>query len=155
RWCGRKTRSRGRRPRAAPPRWAAPPQWSAATPRWAASPHWSAARSGSSAARRCRRRGWSWRRHQPVADAAHVLHQQRVGRIVLDLAAQAVDLHVDGALAGRAVVAGERLPRHRLAGGGGEQAQHVALAIRQPHDLLAALELPAPEMEAELAEAHR
>src|SRR5260221_14121935 len=74
---------------------------------------------------------------------------------MLDVGAQAVGLHVDGALAGRAVVAGERLPRHGLAGGGGEQAQHVALAIRQPHDLLAALELPAREMEPELAEAHR
>src|SRR5438445_7552012 len=44
---------------------------------------------------------------------------------------------------------------HRLAGSRGEQAQHVALAIREPHDLLAALELTAREMEAEVAEAHR
>jgi hypothetical protein len=72
---------------------------------------------------------------------------------VLDLPAQAVDLHVDGTLPGRAIVAGERLPRHRLAGGGGEQAQNVALATREPHDLLAALELTATEMEAEVAEA--
>ena len=57
---------------------------------------------------RCRARAcdadverWSWRHHQPVADAAHGLHDQRIGRIALDLAAQAVDLHVDRALADR------------------------------------------------------
>ena len=65
----------------------------------------SAGATRPSAARRCRCRARSWRRHQPVADAAHGLHQQRIGGIALDLAAQPVDLHVDGALADRAAVA--------------------------------------------------
>ena len=58
----------------------------------------------------------SWRGHQPVADAAHGLHQQRIGGIALDLAPQPVDLHVNGTLADRAAVAGEREPGHGLAG---------------------------------------
>src|SRR5262249_57990023 len=77
---------------------------------------------------RCR--AWSWRYHQPIADAAHRLDVQRVGRIALDLAAQAIDLHVHGPLAdGVAVAAGEVEPRHDLARGSREQAHHLALAI--------------------------
>src|SRR5665647_3759783 len=48
----------------------------------------------------------SWRTHQPVADAAHGLHEQRIGGIGFDLAAQAVDLDVDGALAHLLAIAG-------------------------------------------------
>lgn len=36
---------------------------------------------------------------QPVADTAHRLQPHRVGGVALDLAAQSVDLHVDGTLA--------------------------------------------------------
>ena len=59
-----------------------------------------------------------------------------------------------GTLADRPVVAGEGLPRDGLAGSGGEQAQHVPLAVGEPHDLLPALELAACEVKAELSEAH-
>src|SRR5581483_1004554 len=52
---------------------------------------------------------------QPVADATNGLQIERIGRIRLDLAAQPVDLHVDGALAGGAVVRNQRQARHRLA----------------------------------------
>ena len=45
--------------------------------------------------------------HEAVADAAHGLHEQRIGGIVLDLAAQTVDLNVDRALARRGAVAGQ------------------------------------------------
>ena len=55
-----------------------------------------------------------WRGYQPIADAAHRLQEQRIGGIALDLAPQAVDLHVDGALVDGAV-AGQRAARHGLA----------------------------------------
>jgi len=74
---------------------------------------------------------------------------------MLDLAAQAIDLHVNGTLPDRAVSAGERLPCDRVTGCCGEQAQHFALPIGEPHDLLAAFEFAADEMEPELTEAHR
>ena len=54
--------------------------------------------------------------HEAVADAAHGLQEDRVGRIDLDLAAQAVDLHVDRAFVGGNAVAGERLARDVVAG---------------------------------------
>src|SRR5262249_56668753 len=53
-----------------------------------------------------------------------------------------------------AAVAGERLPRHGLARPRRQQAQHLTLPIREPDDLLAAPQLPAREMEAEIAELH-
>ncbi len=42
-----------------------------------------------------------------VADAAHGLEPDRIGRILLDLAAQTVDLHVDRAFTDIAVLTGE------------------------------------------------
>src|SRR5947199_297422 len=80
---------------------------------------------------------------------------RRIGWIVLDLAAQPIDLHVDRAFTGIAAIAGECQPRHGLAGRSSEQPQHLALAIGEVNDLLAALELAARDVEAELAEAHR
>ena len=59
--------------------------------------------------------------------------------IALDLAAQPVHLHVDGALVRAAAVAGERHARHGLARHRRQHAQHVALAVGEVHDLLAAL----------------
>src|ERR1700691_3076093 len=61
----------------------------------------------------------STRRDQPIAYAAHGLHDQGIGRITLDLAAQPVDLHVHGSLADALAVAGERLARHGFADAGG------------------------------------
>src|SRR6201991_2660768 len=45
----------------------------------------------------------SWRRHQAIADAAHRLQEQGIGGIALDLAPQAVDLHIDRAFVDGAV----------------------------------------------------
>src|SRR5205807_1769744 len=100
------------------------------------------------------RRAWSWRGHQPIADSAHGLHEQRIGGIELELAAQPIDLHIDGALAGRAAIAGQRQSRHGLAGRTREQPQHVALTVGEADDLLAAPQLAARDVEAELAETH-
>ncbi len=44
---------------------------------------------------------------QLIADAAHGLEPDRIGRVLLDLAAKAIDLHVDGALADIAVLTGQ------------------------------------------------
>src|SRR5262249_20581186 len=79
----------------------------------------------------------------------------RVGGVALDLAAQAIDLNVDGALADRAARPGERLARHRLARRRRQQPKHLALAIGEPDRVLAALELAAPEVKLEITEAHR
>src|SRR5664279_1099698 len=73
--------------------------------------------------------GGSRRGDQAIADAAHRLQEQGIGGIALDLAPQTVDLHVDRALVGGAVAAGQRGPRHGLARGCGKDAQHVALAV--------------------------
>src|SRR4051812_41904593 len=97
----------------------------------------------------------SWRHHQPIADAAHGLDDQRIGWVALNLAAQAIDLHVDGALVDRTADAGERHARHGLAGRGGEHRQHLALAVGEPHDLVAAAKLGPADMKHELAEAQR
>src|SRR5665213_1018851 len=95
------------------------------------------------------------RRHQPIAHAAHGLHDQRVARIAFDLAAQPIDLHIHRALADRLTVAGERLARHGLAGAGREHAQHFALAVGQPDHLFAAAQFAAREVKHELAEPYR
>ena len=91
--------------------------------------------------------------HQPVADAAHGLHEQRIGGIALDLAAQAVDLHVDRALADRAAVAGERHARHGLARRRGEHAQHLALAVGQADRSSPLAQFAAPDVKHEGPEA--
>src|ERR1700722_15331965 len=67
----------------------------------------------------------SRRCHQAIADAAHRLQEQGIGRIAFDLAPQAVDLHVHRTFVGGAVAAGQRSPWHGLARGRGEDAQHV------------------------------
>src|SRR5262249_52299543 len=76
----------------------------------------------------------------------------------LNLAAQAIDLHVNGPLADRiavAIAAGKLEPRHGLARRGREQAHHLTLAISEMDHLLAALEVAATEVEYEFAKAHR
>ena len=94
----------------------------------------------------------SRRSDQAVADAAHRLQEQRIGRVALDLAAQAVDLHVDRALIGGRP-AGEPLARHGARRRRREHAQDVALAIGQMDGLLALAQFAAGEMEDEGAEA--
>ena len=54
---------------------------------------------------------------------AHGLHEQRIGGIGLDLAAQPVDLHVDGPLAGGCPASGEAQARHGFAGPRRQQPQ--------------------------------
>src|SRR5579871_6832066 len=95
------------------------------------------------------------RRHQPVAYATYGLNDQRISRVALDFAPQAVDLNVDGALADRFIVARKRLPRHRLADIRSEHPQHLALAIGQADRLFALAQLAAGKMENELTEPHR
>src|SRR6476620_10913942 len=64
---------------------------------------------------RCSLAGGSGRRDQAIADSAHRLQEPRIGGIALDLAPQAVDLHVDRALVHRAV-ASQRRAWHGVAG---------------------------------------
>ena len=99
------------------------------------------------------------RRHrsttQPVADAAHRLQEHRVGRIDLDLAAQAVDLHVDRALVGAGAAAGEILAGDVAAGAVAEDGQDLALALGDADDVLVAAQLAAVEAIDERPEADR
>src|SRR5580700_8474543 len=91
-------------------------------------------------------------RHEAIADATHGLHDERIARIALDLAAQPIDLHVDGALAHRLAVAGQRLARHGLAGACGQDPQHFALAVGEADHLFAAAQFAARQMKHELPE---
>jgi len=63
----------------------------------------------------------------------------------LDLAAQAVDLHVDGALVDGAV-AGQRAARHGIAARQRQDAQHLALAVGEMDRLLALPQFAALQM---------
>src|SRR6185295_12720696 len=90
---------------------------------------------------------------QPVADAANSLQIYRIGRVRFDLPAQAVDLDVDRALAGRTVAGGQVTARHRDAGRGGEDRHDLALAIGQVDRLAAAAQLALLAVEGERSEA--
>ena len=73
--------------------------------------------------------------------------------LLLDLAAQPVDLHVDGAFRDCAAIAGERQPRHGLSRRRRQDAQHLALAVGQPDDFLAFAQFTARQMIDERPEA--
>src|SRR3954453_18630220 len=90
---------------------------------------------------------------QPVANSARRLQVHRVRRIGLDLAAQPVDLDVDGPLAATVRNFQELVPLDGLAGTGCEHAQELALSFGDTHRLVATLELAALEVEGERAEA--
>src|SRR4029434_8281880 len=76
-------------------------------------------------------------------------------RVVLDLAAQTVDLHVDCPLADRATIASERQARHGFAGRVRKNPQHLTLAVRQPDSLFALPQFAAREMIHEWSKADR
>src|SRR6516165_8841720 len=91
------------------------------------------------------RRLASGRSHQTIADAANRLQEEWIGGIALDLAPQAVDLHVDRALIDT-TVAGQRAARHGFSRSRREDAQHVTLAVGQMDDLLALAQFAAGEV---------
>src|SRR5690606_13425852 len=68
---------------------------------------------------------------QLVADAAHGLEPDRIGRVLLDLAAKAIDLDVDRALADIAVLTGQLVTGDRFTGALREDRHDVLFAIRQ------------------------
>src|SRR5690606_12674795 len=84
---------------------------------------------------------------QPVADAAYGLEPDRVGRVALDLAAQPVDLDVDGALADVGFPGDEFVARNGFAGAAGEDRQYLLLAVGQLERLAAALQFAARDLE--------
>src|SRR5688572_9061618 len=88
-----------------------------------------------------------------VALATDGLQIDRVRRIGFDLAAQTIDLHVDGAFAAGRIVARQLVPGDRRAEAAGEQAQEIALTLRELDRLLTALELATPDMESVVAHA--
>src|SRR3954468_10778961 len=85
-----------------------------------------------------------------ISGAAHGLQIERIARIRFDLASQTGHLHID-----IADVAAERgglrqiLARDRLAGGCGERGEQPCLGACQMHELVAAKQLVAVEIEAE------
>src|SRR5688572_24107188 len=81
---------------------------------------------------------------QPVALAADGAQIAREGRVGLDLAPQARDLHVNGALVDREADAlAQRLAAQHLAQAGGEHAQQRTLRVGEGH---------APALAGELAQ---
>ncbi len=85
------------------------------------------------------------RSDQAITDAAHCLQEQRIGGVALDLAPQAVDLHVDRAFV-HGAVAGQRAARHRLSPGERQKAKHVAFAVGEADHFLAVTQLAALQM---------
>ena len=79
---------------------------------------------------------------ETIADAAHGLEKDRIGRIGLDLAAQARDLHVDRALVG-AAGAGQLLACDVAAGPLAEDGEDLALAVGDADDLVVPAQLAA------------
>src|SRR5262249_47797243 len=75
------------------------------------------------------------------------LQINRIGRIGLDLAAQTVDLHVDGALTAGGIVTGELVAGDRRTRPLRKQAQQIALALAEFDWLVLALELAACDVE--------
>src|SRR6516225_5452983 len=94
-------------------------------------------------------------RIQNVAFAAHCLQIDRIGWILLDLAPEPVDLHVDGALTAiLAIVLGKLVPRDSHAGALGEVAQELAFALSEADGFAAAFQLAAADVKHESAHAH-
>ena len=91
---------------------------------------------------------------KPVAGAAHGLQMQRIGGVAFDFVAQAIDLNIHRALVAGAAGPGEHFAGHGFAGVRGQQPQHVALALGQADDFLAAPQIAAMQIEAEAAEMH-
>src|SRR5690349_8373361 len=97
----------------------------------------------------------SGRSDKTITDAAHRLEEQRVGGIALDLATQAVDLHIHRALVDAVAAASQRAARDRLARRVGENAQHLALAVGEMDDLVTITQFAALEMVDVRPERHR
>src|SRR5665213_1489969 len=89
-----------------------------------------------------------------VALAAHRLQIDGIGGVVLDLAPEPVDLHVDGALAAIVAVLGELVAGDGHGGALGEIAEELPLALGEANRLAVALELAAADVEDEIAHAH-
>src|SRR5690242_3893782 len=96
---------------------------------------------------------------EPVAQAAHVAQVLRVGRIVLNLAAQVRDVVVDNARAGIGVLApdtvDELIAAQHAAAGADKQAEQLELDGRQIDRASAAPHLAPREIHLDIAEAVR
>src|SRR4051794_26542625 len=92
------------------------------------------------------KKGRSGRGDQAIADAAHRLQEQRIGRIALDLAPEAIDLHVDRALV-HGVAAGQGRAWYSIARRYRQDAQHLAFAVGEMNGFLALAQFAAFEME--------
>src|SRR5580658_7876135 len=91
---------------------------------------------------------------EDIAGAAHGLQIAREFGIALDLAAQPRHLDVDGPhIAAELRLLRERLARHGLAGAARQRQKQRHLGGGQMHELAAAIELAASQIEAEGAEA--
>ena len=90
---------------------------------------------------------------QPVPDAANRLQMHGIGRIAFDLASEAVDLNINGALVGRRTGASQRLAGNSLAGLGRQQAQHFPFPVRQSDEFVFMAEIAATDIKNEIAKA--
>jgi hypothetical protein len=80
-----------------------------------------------------------------IADTTHRLQEQRIGGVALDLAPQAVDLHVDRTLVHGAITR-QCVARHRFAPRQCQNPQHIALAVGETNDFLALPQFAAFQM---------
>ena len=84
---------------------------------------------------------------EPIPNTAHGLQPDRIGRIALDLAAQPVDLDVDGALADFRIVADKLVAGYRLTCPRREDRQDLLLAVGQLQRLAATLQFAPGNLE--------
>src|SRR5580658_6406119 len=96
----------------------------------------------------------SWIGDQLVAGAARGLQIQRIGGVALELAAQAVDLNVDGALLRVSGRPRQRLARYADPRRRPKQSKDFALALCQTHDVFAAAQFAALGEKHERTEPH-
>lgn len=71
---------------------------------------------------------------QAITDTAYGLQIDRVGGIILNLAAQAIDLHVDRSLANIGFCLDQFMSRYRFSGAQGKEQHDLLLAIRERID---------------------
>src|SRR6202046_311087 len=93
-------------------------------------------------------------RYEPISRSSGRLQVYRIGRGLFDLAPQPIDEDVDRSLLSGGTRSRQRLARKHRAGVGAEQAQHLALALRNANRIVSSTQFSALERECEASEAN-
>src|ERR1700735_831396 len=92
-------------------------------------------------------------RYQAISRSSRRLQVYRIGRVLFDLAPQPIDEDVDRSLLSGATRSRQRFARNDRAGVCAEQAQHLALALRNANRIVSSTQFSALERECEASEA--